>query len=360
MFTPCLYNDSVSVTANLFKLSPEHFSKRPIMTWGSVKEEEVIKAFENFLSTIENKNLSTREKCSLYIKRLIELGNLLDAIRLFSYLQDRQIHIGTDINNILLNAAGEANSFDLFTEIFKKLLLSRHPPDFTSYVHVAKAFRYVSDSILLLKFIRELLEITISREPIVMNRIIYITAKSGQLDKSLMIFEELKNSKAKIDTVTFNTVLVILGRAGRVDEMLKEFSIMKELGHSPNLVTYNTLINCLRRLGRLDICKSFAKEMVEKGIELDLRTYTALIDGFGRAGHLNDAMRLFDEMKRSQIPSVYVYRAMISNLKKAGRFELALNLSEEMNSSSMKLIGPEDFKRKKKAIYYSKVRLEGS
>lgn len=315
------------------------------MTRGTVNNQKVIEDWENFLSTIDDKILSTKEMCSMYIERLITAGNLSDAVYLFHYLHDRQIHLGVDTHNMLLNAAGEANSFDLFTEIFKKLLLSRLPPDFTSYVHVAKAFLNVSDSMLLLKFIREISEITIHREPIVINRIIYITAKCGQLDKSLMIFEELKNSKATIDTITFNTVLVILGRAGKVDEMLYEFNVMKDFGHSPNIITYNTLINCLRKLGRLNMCKSFAKEMVEKGIELDLRTYTALIDGFGRAGHLNDALRLFEEMKRSHRPSIYVYRAMISNLKKAGRFELALNLLDEMNSTRSNLIGPEDFKR---------------
>ena len=360
MHIPFLVHDLIYFTANLCELSPRNRSLRSIMTCGYVDEKEVIKALEHFLSTTEDKTLSTKEKCSMYIERLIRSGNLIHAVYLFSYLHDRQIHLGLDTFNILLNAAGEENDFDLFANIFKKLLLSGMPPDFISYVHVAEAIRHVSDLSLLLKFIRELTEIIIHREPIVMNRIIHVTAKSGQLDKSLVIFEELKNSKAKMDTVTFNTVLVMLGRAGRVDQMLYEFNVMKDFGHTPNIVTYNTLINCLRRLGRLDMCKSFAKEMVGRGIELDLRTYTALVDGLGRAGHVIDAMRLFDEMKRSHRPSIYVYRAMISNLKKAGRFEFALNLLEEMNSNTLKLVGPEDFKQKNKMKYYLKERFGGS
>lgn len=322
--------------------------------------EKVINALEEFLSTIEDKTLSTKDMCSVYIERLVRSGILADAVYLIGYLHDRQIRLGLDTYNILLHAAAEAKEFYIFSEIFKKLLLYELHPDFTSYIHIAKAIHHLSDSGLLLKFIREIAVITIHREPIVMNRIIYVTAKSGQLDKSLLIFEELKNSKVKVDTVTFNTVLVMLGRAGRFNQMLYEFKVMQDFGLTPNLVTYNTLINCLRRLSRLDMCKSFAKEMVESGIELDLRTYTALIDAFGRGGHVNDAMRLFDEMKRSLRPSVYVYRAMISNLRKAGKFELAMNLLEEMNSSTSELLGPEDFKRGKKTLYYQKVRTEGS
>ncbi|KAJ6841803.1 SPX domain-containing membrane protein-like [Iris pallida] len=345
---PLLSLCSVS-TKSKYSMMPTNCIHRLFTTKGSVNQQEVMKAFQHFLSSVTDvTTLSMKEMCNIYIENLVRSGNLTDSVYLLGYLHSREIHLDLITYNILLNAASEANSFDIFAEIFKKLLLSSMPPDFTSYVNAAKAFHKMSDTNQLLKFIRDVSEITTDREPTVMNRIIFITAKSGQLDKSLLLFTELKNLKARMDTVTFNTVLLMLGRAGIVDQMLSEFRLMKDLGHSPDIITYNTLINCLRRLGRFDMCKDFAKEMVERGINFDLRTYTALIDAFGRAGHVNDAMRIFSEMRKSQCPSVYVYRAMISNLRKAGKFELALNLLEDMNSNTVKLIGPEEFKRKKK------------
>lgn len=347
-------NDSLPSATIKCKFCPPRRNLQSIMTGVSVDEEEVTRSFELFLSTEKDEIVSTNKLCSIYIERLCRSGKLSDVVCLLRLLHDRQIHLDLNIYNILLSAAGNANNFNMFSEIFKNLLLSSLPPDLTSYVNVAKAFQKVADSGLVLKFVREVSEITIHRDPTVINRMIFVTAKSGQINKSMMIFEDLKKMNCKMDKVTFNTVLGILGKAGQVDKMLSVFTLMKDCGHSPDIVTYNTLVNCLRRLGRLELCRTFAREMVESGIQLDLQTYTALIDGFGRAGHAEDVLNIFHEMKKSLHPSIYVYRALINNLKKAGKFEWALNLYAEMNSSSSKVVGPEDFKRKRQTRRYIK------
>ncbi|XP_020113856.1 pentatricopeptide repeat-containing protein At1g11900-like [Ananas comosus] len=323
-------------------------NRRSMVTWDSDDDGEITNNFDLFYSTSKGKNISDKDICSAYIEMLCSSGNLAEAVSLLRHLQNRQTHVSLNVYNILLSLAAEANNFSLFSKIFKYLLTSKVPPDFTSYCNVAKAFQKVDDSELLLKFIRDVSEITCDREPTVVNRIVFAVGDSGQIDKSLMIFEELKKIQFDVNVVTFNTVLGILGRSGQVDRMLSEFTQMKDLGYSPDLVTYNTVINCLRRMGKFGLCKDFAREMFEKGINMDLRTYTAVIDGLGRAGHVEEALNMFSEMKKSQQPSIYIYRALISDLKRAGKFELALNLSEEMNSTSSKLIGPKDFKPKQK------------
>lgn len=278
------------------------------------------------------------------IEKFCKIGNLSAAVCLLRELTDKQAHICVSIYNSLLNSAIEANDFNLFSEVFRYLLLSRSVPDVNTYKSVAKAFEPVLDSEKILNFIRDLCEITKDREPIVMNQLIFSVADSGQIDKAIFVFGELKKMNSNFDLVTFNTVLGILGKAGLVDQMLSEFEMMKGLGFSPDAITYNTIINSLRRLGKFKMCIDVAREMSEIGIEWDLRTYTALIDSLGRAGLIKDAINLFEEMKRHQKPSVYVYRALISNLRKAGNFELALKMSDEMELNFSQLVGPRDFK----------------
>ncbi|KAF3321870.1 hypothetical protein FCM35_KLT14086 [Carex littledalei] len=282
--------------------------------------------------------------CIASIEKLCEIGNHSAAVHLLRELTDKHAHICVRIYNRLLNSAIEANDFNLFTEVFKYLLLSSSPPNLNSYTSVAKSFQVVLDSEKILNFIRDLCEITKDREPTVMNQIIFAIAHSGQMEKAMLVFGELKKMNSNLDLVTFNTVLGILGKAGLVDQMLSEFEAMKDLGFSPDATTYNTIINSLSRLGMFKMCKEFAREMSEKGIDMDLRTYTALIDSLGRAGLIKDSINLFEEMKRCQRPSVYVYRALISNLKKAGNSELALKISNEMEMSFSELLGPRDFK----------------
>ncbi|XP_020580758.1 pentatricopeptide repeat-containing protein At1g11900 isoform X1 [Phalaenopsis equestris] len=335
-----------SLSSKQSELASEVGHYRKISTAISVTDESLTKALQLFFSNEKDEVCYRKDMCSILIEKLCKVGNLSDAVSLLQHSNDKQLHPNLNAYNSLLAEAAETSDFDLFCDIFQKLLISKLPPDLISYLNVARVLPSLSDS-KLLKFIKEVSENTVHSDPTVVNRIIFLTAKSGQINKSVMIFEELKNHGCKIDTVTFNTVLAILGRAGQVYKMLSEFSLMKELGYSPDTVTYDTLINCLRRLGRLDLCKAFAKEMIDVGFELDLQAYTALIDGLGRAGHVNDAMILFGEMKKRHCPSIYVYRAMISNLRKFGKIEAAMDLWKEMNSSGLKLVGPEDFRKKK-------------
>uniref|UniRef100_A0A0D9WHT8 Pentacotripeptide-repeat region of PRORP domain-containing protein n=1 Tax=Leersia perrieri TaxID=77586 RepID=A0A0D9WHT8_9ORYZ len=317
--------------------------------WSSSADEgddEVIEVFNQHCCTDANGGVLDDSASIALIEKLCSSGNLPDAVQILRHLHDKNIHVGLGTYNLLLEQTGEMNNFILFAKVFRYLLLSKIAPDLTSYINVAKALQKLDEHELILNFVRQVLEITHDRGPTVMNCIIFAMAKYGHIDKTLIIFEELKKDKKGLDVVTFNTVLDMLGKAGQVDQMLHEMKLMDELGHSPDIVTYNTVINCLRRLGRLDQCKTFAREMVDRGINLDLRTYTALIDSFGRAGHITEALGMFDQMKRSHQPSIYVYRALISDLKKAGRFELAQKLSEEMKTNASELLGPEDFKRK--------------
>ncbi|CAN6337271.1 unnamed protein product [Urochloa humidicola] len=328
-----------------------HMMVRYLQWCGSDNDDnndEAIEAFKRGCSTADDISSSDVTASTAYMEKLSRSGNLADAVRVLRHLLDNQIHVGLDMFNVLLQQAAEANSFALFAKVFRYLLLSKLAPDSTSYMNVAKALQKLDGCELMLKFVREILEITQDRDPTVMNRFIFAMAKYGDIDKSLIIFEELKKDGTNLDVVTFNTILDMLGKAGRVDQMLLEVKLMEELGHYPDIVTYNTIINCSRRLGRFDLCRRFAREMLERGVNPDLRTYTALIDSFGRAGHITEALEMFDKMKMSHKPSVYVYRALISDVKKAGRFELVQKLSEEMNSSALDLLGPEDFKQKER------------
>lgn len=286
---------------------------------------------------------------STHIEKLCCENNFSVAFRLFQSLQDRHIFLEAKAYNLLLVAAYKANNIRLLSRIFKDFLVSTNPISTTSYLNLAKAFKGVKDDSSLLEFITEVSDLTFPRSATVINRIIYAFDVCGQMDRALLIYDHMKSLKCKPDLITYNTVLGILGRVGRGDEMLQEFSLMKEAKIIPDIVSYNTLINSFRKLGRLDMCSVFLEEVKQEGLELDLRTYTALIECFGHSGNIEESLSLFNEMKSKRIRhSVYIYRSLINNAKKLGKTELALRFLEEMNASLHNLVGPKDFKRKKR------------
>ncbi|XP_048127401.1 pentatricopeptide repeat-containing protein At1g11900 isoform X2 [Rhodamnia argentea] len=319
-------------------------------TQASPDDEEVMDHFLcTVLTDIENNPTSSWEACFIYVDKLCKSGNFSSALRLLKLLHDKGIFLGQNAYDSLLAMATEGNEMDFSSYIFKYLLVSRESLSSAAYLSIAKVFAKQSERSHLLRFVKEITELASPKSTPVLNRIIYSFAECGQIDKALLIFDQLESVKCKRDLITYNTILDVLGRVGRLNEMLHEFAAMKEASISPDVVTYNTLLNSLRKAGRLDICSSIWKEMKESGVQPDLLTYTALIECFGRSGNVHQSLTLFHEMKLKQIrPSIYIYRSLISNLKKMGKVEVAMAISEEMNSSLSELAGPKDFKRNKR------------
>ncbi|KAK9103234.1 hypothetical protein Sjap_020488 [Stephania japonica] len=298
------------------------------------------------ISSVGNDPVASEERCVAYIRSICRSS---DAAKFLQDLHNRQILLSPKAYNEILLMAGERNNFELLFQIFKDLLASGNSPSPAFFCTLARAFSDTTDSGHLLKFVGDASELIFPRSAAIINRVISGFREVGQVDKSLMIFDHMKNLKCKPDVVTYNIILDILGKAGRVDEMVREFTFMREANVIPDMISYNTLINSLRRMGRLDLCLVFWREMDERGFTPDLRTYTALIESFGRSGRVEEALDFFNDMKRKRVrPSIYVYRALITSLKKVGKFDLSNSLLQEMNSCITTLISSKDFKRKKK------------
>ncbi|XP_057455447.1 pentatricopeptide repeat-containing protein At1g11900 [Lotus japonicus] len=341
-------------------LSTTTISSQEFSTESSLdKERGTDEVLKEFLATVENASASRLKYNYAQIDKMCKTGNLAAASQMLQILNDKNI-VSPNVYNLILVNASEKNDIDLSCQAFKKLVLSCKSLSAASCLTFAQAFTKLNDCVELLRFIKEVSEIS-SSTPSFINKIIFAFAKSGQKDKALVIFDHLKRHNYSLDLITYNIVLDILGRTGRVDEMLEVFASMKEAGFVPDTVSYNTLINGLRKVGRLDMCFVYFKEMRENGIEPDLLTYTALIEIFGRSGNVEESLKCFKEMKlKGILPSTHIYRSLIQNLNKTGKVELASELLEEMNSSSTRLSGPEDFKPKRRQRKTSKVNVSFS
>ncbi|XP_031393677.1 pentatricopeptide repeat-containing protein At1g11900 [Punica granatum] len=321
------------------------FDLRQKSFYSTEASPDEVEVRDNFL----NDPRISGEIYSVHIVKLCKDGNLSSIPELLVTLHEKGVFLDLKTYNLLLAAASEKGEINMSCQVFKHLVGSHEYLSSASYLALAKAFLKTSDCTKLLKFIKEVVELTLHRSSIILNRIILSFAESRQIDKALFVFNHMNGLKCKPDLFTCNTILDMLGRAGSVDEMLYEFAAMKEASIAPDILSYNTLLNSLRKAGRFDMCEAILKEMEGSSVEPDLLTYTALIETFGRSGNIDQSLRLFSEMKLRQIrPSLYIYRSLINNLKKMGKVDLAMTLAEEMESSISELAGPQDFKPKKR------------
>ncbi|ESQ35648.1 hypothetical protein EUTSA_v10007999mg [Eutrema salsugineum] len=326
------------------------FSAMHSLTNTGEEDEELLKKMAD-----NGSKLTSKIDYTNLVEKYRRDGNLSAAYDLLQSLQDKNICLPISVFHNLLAAAGEQNDMKLSCRAFRELLVQAGKPlSSECYLNLARAFINTDDCIHLLSLLKEVSESSLPCRLIVLNRTILAFAETRQIDKVLMILEQMKEWQCKPDAITYNSVLDILGRAGLVNEMLRLLSSMKEDCHvSLNIITYNTVLNGLRKACRFDMCLVLYNEMVQGGIEPDLLSYTAVIDSLGRSGNIKESLRLFDEMKQREIrPSVYVYRALIDCLKKSGDFQRALQLSDELkNTSSSDLAGPQDFKRHLRPSY---------
>lgn len=318
-------------------------NRQSIPTQASPPQESNDEILNEILAAIQDSSVSREEICATYLSKLCTAGDLLSAARLLNSLCTKHIFFSPCAYERLLVAAGEENDIDVLLKIFKDFLVSCDSIRLTTYLILAGVFVKHNDPVMLLKFIKEVSEMVIPRNEIVLNRLIFAFDKCGHVDKALFVFDHMKSLECEPDLVTYNTILGIFGRLGKIDEMLHEFAAMKKADLIPDIVTYNTLLTSLWKVGRFDLCLVYFKEMSERGVQPDLRTYKALIESLGRSGKIEEALRVFEEMKLKRIqPSIHIYRALIFSLKRTGKMELALKFSKEMKECLPDFVGPKD------------------
>lgn len=107
--------------------------------------------------------------------------------------------------------------------------------------------------------------------------IISCYSKTGNLNKVLKLFNQMKQMGIEPDRKVYNAVIHSLAKGGLVKEAINLMKSMEEeKGIVPNAVTYNSLMKPLCKLRRLEEAREVFTEMVQRGVSPTIRTYHAL------------------------------------------------------------------------------------
>ncbi|KAK9132778.1 hypothetical protein Scep_012306 [Stephania cephalantha] len=116
---------------------------------------------------------------------------------------------------------------------------------------------------------------------------------------------------------------MIMGYAssGKFDEAYKLLERQKEKGSIPSVVAYNSIINCLGKKGRVDEALRVFEEM-KKDAEPNLSTYNSLIDMFCKARNLGSASEIQNGMEQVGLfPNILTVNIMVDRLCKAKKLD---------------------------------------
>ncbi|CAH8355355.1 unnamed protein product [Eruca vesicaria subsp. sativa] len=197
------------------------------------------------------------------------------------------------------------------------------------------------------------------------DEFVYVTlidgvCRRGDLNRAFALLGDMEQRGVKPSVLTYNTVINGLCKAGRVSEA-DEIS----RGVLGDVVTFTTLLDSYIKDENVDGVLEVRRRFVEAKIPMDLVmcnillkafllvgdygeahvlyrampemeltpdavTYSTMIDCCCKAGQIDEALEIFDELRKSSVSSAVCYNRIIGALCKKGMFETATEVLMEM------------------------------
>lgn len=182
-------------------------------------------------------------------------------------------------------------------------------------------------------------------EGFVPDIVAYSAAISGlirahKVDQAVELFRDLQNQGQRPDLVAYNILISGLCKVKRVSEAHNIFEEMLRGGLLPSIITYNSMIDGWCKIGDVDralLCLSKMSSEAQENSSPSVITYTTLIDGLCNARRPDEAIKMWNEMRKSGCePNSIAFMALINGLSKCGRPEEARCYLKEMLEEGMK------------------------
>lgn len=149
-------------------------------------------------------------------------------------------------------------------------------------------------------------------------------AKHGDVDGARALFDEIRER----DVVCWNVIIDGYVQHGRPSEALVLFRHLLSTNICPDGVTLVAVFSACGQLGALESGRWVHASMKSTRIRMNVHVGAALVDMYSKCGSLEDARLIFDEIKSKD---VVVWNAMISGYAMNGLSEEALQLFSDMS-----------------------------
>ncbi|OAY32032.1 pentatricopeptide repeat-containing protein At1g31430 [Manihot esculenta] len=161
------------------------------------------------------------------------------------------------------------------------------------------------------------------------NALVDMYLKCGQIDFARQVFDEMPTK----NVVSWNSMISGLAQQGQFKKALDMFRMMQNMGLKPDSVTVVGVLNSCANLGMLELGKWMHSYINKSYIKADGYVGNALVDMYAKCGSIDQALEVFQAMKRRD---VYSYTAMIVGLAMHGEARRALDIFSQMLKMGIK------------------------
>lgn len=171
------------------------------------------------------------------------------------------------------------------------------------------------------------LELMPKRDLVIWNSMVAGYAVNGNTDSALCAFRALQKVGFRPDHVTVVSVLPVCNHHSRLIQGKELHAYVVRHYMSSVCSVSNALIDMYCKC----CCLEKGKEIFQLVTDRDTATYNTLISSFGKHGHEDEAIMLFDLMKRDGIaPDKVTFVALLSSCSHAGLIEKGLHFYDIM------------------------------
>ncbi|KAK1553224.1 hypothetical protein Q3G72_031227 [Acer saccharum] len=294
-------------------------------------------------------------------------GSLLEAFRKHRLMVDKGIRLDTTSYTILIDGFSKEGYVEKAVGILIKMVRDGFRPNLITYTAIILGFCKQGKLELAFSVFKKVEDMGIVADEFVYATLIDGVCRKGDLDHALRLLEEMENKGIKPSIVTYNTVingLCKVGRTSDADEFSKDIlgdvvtystllhgyieednvkgimgtrERLEELGINMDVVMCNILIKAHFMVGAQEDARALYQEMSKMELVANSVTYCTMIDGYCKVGRVDEALEIFDELRRTSISSVECYHCIIIGLCKKGMVDMATEVFIELNEKGFGL-----------------------
>ncbi|XP_039121799.1 pentatricopeptide repeat-containing protein At1g10910, chloroplastic isoform X1 [Dioscorea cayenensis subsp. rotundata] len=160
---------------------------------------------------------------------------------------------------------------------------------------------------------------------------------SGNLMKGLQVYDSISDKSTKMNVSVCNSVLGCLVRNAKFEKSMELFDQMKDDGLQPDLVTYSTLLaGCAKIKYGYIKAMHLVQELENNGLHKDSVIYGTLISICASNNLSEEAEAFFQQMlDEGCCPNIFHYSSLLNAYSLDGNYTKAEKLVESMNSSGV-------------------------
>ncbi|XP_077234852.1 tetratricopeptide repeat (TPR)-like superfamily protein [Tasmannia lanceolata] len=164
----------------------------------------------------------------------------------------------------------------------------------------------------------------------VYNTLLTMYAKCSDLSDAFRLFSDMNGNR---DLVSWNAVLTACIQHDEADKVFRITTLMHSSGNKPDQITLSNVLSACASLATLEMGNQVHDYAIKIGLEVDLSVANSLIDMYAKCGSLNDAQKLFNLMRNSDVVS---WSSLIVGYAQFGYGKEALELFRDMQSLGVK------------------------